>query len=102
LAAHETVRRVHGDGANARLAEVRCNLEHEAAAVIRGFKRVVDIRQRTIELDVDDGADHLRHAAFSLLCHLFLVRIHQPRWAAIPSSTTALRSRPPPPPRKAR
>ena len=40
---------------------------------IDGFERVVNIRQRAVEFDVDNGADHLRHTAFRYT-HLTLPR----------------------------
>jgi hypothetical protein len=35
------------------------HFEHQAIAAVRGFKRVQDCGQFTIELHVDDGADDL-------------------------------------------
>ncbi len=71
LAAHQTVGCVHGDRAHGGFPQVRRHFQNQAIAAVRGFKRIVDIGQITVELDVDDGADYLRHAALDLLCHLF-------------------------------
>ncbi len=59
LAAHETLGRVHGDGAHGVLAQVLGNFEHQAAVAVLGFERVQDRRQMVFELHVDDGADDL-------------------------------------------
>ena len=66
LTAHEAFRHVHGDAAHGILAEMLRHFEHEAVAAIGGFERVENLGQMTVELDVDDGADDLRHAAFCL------------------------------------
>ncbi len=59
LAAHQTFRGVHGDGAHRRLAEMLGDFEHQAIAAVLGFERVQDRRQFAFELHVDDGADDL-------------------------------------------
>ena len=48
--------------------EVLGDFENEAVAVVVGFQRVEDERQLTVEGDVDDGADDLRHASGCALC----------------------------------
>ena len=63
LAAHQTFGRVHCDAAHVVLAEMLGDLEHQAGAVVDRFERVEDRRQVAVELDVDDGADHLGDAA---------------------------------------
>ena len=45
LAAHQTFRRVHGDGAHGVFAEMLGDLEHKAVAVIVGFECVQDLGQ---------------------------------------------------------
>ena len=67
LAAHETFGRVHGDAAHGALAELLRDFEHEAVAAVRGLERVQNLRQVTVELHVDDGADDLRDAAGGLV-----------------------------------
>ena len=47
-------------------AQVLRHFEHQAVAVVRGLERVVDVRQVAVELDVDDGADHLGDALVRL------------------------------------
>ena len=65
-AAREAVRRVHGNGADRRFAEMLSDLENEVVgfardARIRDDDRVEDARELTRrELDVDDGTDDLR------------------------------------------
>src|SRR6266545_1841861 len=59
LAAHEAFAGVHRDGAYRRLAEVLRHFEHQAIAAVRGFERVQDRGQVTIELHVDDSANDL-------------------------------------------
>ena len=63
VAAREAFGRVHRDGANRVLAEVLRDFENKARAVVRRLQRVQDRRQVAVELDVDDGADHLAYAA---------------------------------------
>jgi hypothetical protein len=62
LAAHQTFGGVHGDGAHGVLAQVLRHFQHQAVAIVVGFKRVEDRRQIAIELHVDDGPDHLIYA----------------------------------------
>jgi hypothetical protein len=63
LAADEPFARVHGDGAHRVLAEMLRHFEDQAVAVIVGLQRIQDGRQAAVELDVDDGAHHLRYPA---------------------------------------
>ena len=62
LAAHQTLGRVHGDGADGVLAEMLGDLEHEALALVLGLERVENFRQMPVELHVDDGAHDLANA----------------------------------------
>ena len=63
LATGQAVSRVHGDRADDVLAEVLGDLEHQALALIVGFKRGQDRRKLAFESDVDDSADDLRDLA---------------------------------------
>ena len=63
LAANEAFGNVHGDAAHRAFAEMLGDFENQTVAVVLGFQRVQDLRQMTVELDVDDGADDLRDAA---------------------------------------
>ena len=63
LAAHQALGNVHGDAAHGVLAELLGDFEHELVAVVVGHQRVENRRQVAVELDVDDGADHLGDAA---------------------------------------
>jgi peptide chain release factor 1 len=63
LASDQTFGRVHRDGAHRTLAEMLGDLEHQAVAGVLGLQRIENCRQLTLELHVDDGAHHLRHAA---------------------------------------
>ena len=63
LAAHEALGNVHGDAAHRVLAELLGDFEHELVAIVVGRQRVENGRQVAVELDVDDGADHLGDAA---------------------------------------
>jgi len=58
---------VHRDGAHGVLAKVLGHFEHQPLAVVVGFQRVQDRRQRAVELHVHDGADDLGHLAHSSL-----------------------------------
>jgi peptide chain release factor 1 len=81
-AADEAVRRVHGDGAHRRLAEVLRNLEHEAAAVVGGFQGVQDLGQVALELHVHDGADDLGDSPLGgrrVQCHVVTLAVRAPR-----------------------
>jgi hypothetical protein len=71
MAAHETFRGVHGDGAHGVLAEVLGDLEHEPVALVVGLESVQDCRQVVVELHVDDGARDLADAT-NFACHLRL------------------------------
>ena len=63
LAANEAFGHVHRDAAHRVFAEMLGDFENQAVAVVLGFERVQDLRQMTVELDVDDGADDLRDVA---------------------------------------
>ena len=65
VATAQPLGRVHGDGAHRAVAEVLLHLEHETAAVLAdALEGVVDVGEPVaLELDVDDGADHLHHRA---------------------------------------
>ena len=76
-AAHHAVGRLHRDGADAVLAEVLFHFSDDVdrarPAVGPDSERVVDLRQvARLELDVDDGADHLNDLADSRLAICFL------------------------------
>ena len=70
LAADQAFGGVHGDGAHGVLAQMLGDFEHQAELLaglgvgVGGLQRVQDRRQVAVELDVDDGADHLGEAAF--------------------------------------
>ncbi len=68
LSAHQTFRRVHRHGADRRFAEMLGDFEHQPVALVAGFQRVQDLRQMTLELHVNDGADYLRDFS-SFACH---------------------------------
>ena len=68
-AAREPVRPVHGHGTHRVLAEVLRHLEHEPRLVVLDLERVENLRQRAVELHVDDGADDLGHLARGLVGH---------------------------------
>src|SRR5205814_5170154 len=65
-APYQTVRRVHGDGAHRRLAEVLRHLEHQVVLLVSearvgDVERVEDFRELADrKLDVDDGTYDLR------------------------------------------
>jgi peptide chain release factor 1 len=59
LPPHEPFRRIHGDGAHGRLAEMLGDFEHQAMVLILRFECVEDRRQIRLEMHVDDGADDL-------------------------------------------
>ena len=63
LAAHQALGNVHGDAAHRVLAELLGDFEHELVAIVVGRQRIENGRQVAVELDVDDGADHLGDAA---------------------------------------
>ncbi len=60
LAAHQAFGDVHGDGAHGVLAQVLRHFEHQTVVAVLGLERVENRRQVIFELDVDDGANHLR------------------------------------------
>jgi hypothetical protein len=68
-AAHQTFGGVHGDRAHGVFAEMLRHLEHKANLLagarvdVGGLECVQDRGQLALELDVDDGADHLGEAA---------------------------------------
>ncbi len=62
-AAHQTLGGVHGDGADHILAKVLRDLENEALVAVAGLERGENLRQFGVELNVDNGADHLGDAA---------------------------------------
>ena len=72
LAADQAFGGVHGDGAHGVLAQMLGDFEHQADFLaglgvdVRGLQRVQDRRQLAVELDVDDGADHLDEAALGV------------------------------------
>lgn len=68
-ATDQTFGRVHGDGADGVLAQVLGHFQHQALAVVLGFQSVQNRRKLTVELHVDDGADHLRDFSIGL-CHV--------------------------------
>ena len=72
LTAHETVGRVHRDGANRALAEMLRYFQDEAVALVLRLKRVQDRGERAVELHVDDGSGYLPHPANSSIAHLSL------------------------------
>jgi hypothetical protein len=75
LAAHEALGRVHGDGAHCVLAQVLGHFQHQPLAVVVGLERVENRGQITLELHVDDGADHLGDLAGGFLVgHCFSLR----------------------------
>eukprot|EP00123_Amoebidium_parasiticum_P007880 comp18430_c0_seq1/m.19678 comp18430_c0_seq1/g.19678 ORF comp18430_c0_seq1/g.19678 comp18430_c0_seq1/m.19678 type:complete len:536 (+) comp18430_c0_seq1:33-1640(+) len=63
LAAYETLRTVHGNGAHGVLTQVLGDLEHEALAILLQLESRQNGRQLAIELHVHDGTDHSHHAA---------------------------------------
>ena len=66
LPAHEPFGRVHGDGADGRLAEMLRDLEHEPLTLVLRLKRVQNRGKVFAELHVDDRADHLRDVSDKL------------------------------------
>ena len=73
LAAGQALGGVHGDGAHGVLAQMLGDFEHQADFLaglgvdVLGLQRVQDRRQLAIlELDVDDGADHLEEFALGI------------------------------------
>ena len=68
---------VHGDAAHGVFAEMLRDFEDEAVALVGGLQRVQDLRQVTVELHVDDGADDLGDAARGLgwRSHVFVLRL---------------------------
>ena len=69
-AAHETVRRTHGDTADRVVTEVLCNLDHKDFPVLPAdLDRVIDLRKVALrEPDVQNGTDDL--------CYLTNVFLH--------------------------
>ena len=63
LAADQTFRRIHRDGAHRGFTEMLGDLEHEAVAAVLRLERVQNGRQVAFELHVDDGADDLGDAS---------------------------------------
>jgi hypothetical protein len=81
-AAHQAVRRVHGDGAHGAFAEVLRHFEDEAAAVVFGFEGVQDLGQVALELHVHDGADDLGDSPRGgrrVQCHIATLAVRAPR-----------------------
>ena len=68
LATHEPFGRVHRDAAHGVLAEVLRHFEHKPVAEICRLECVENLRQVTLELHVNDRADHLRNTTLRL-CH---------------------------------
>ncbi len=69
LAADETVRRVHRDGAHGVLAQFLRHFQHKGAVADLRRQRVVDIGQFAFELHVHDSAQNLRDATDRIVCH---------------------------------
>jgi len=67
-APHQTLGRVHRDGAHGVLAKVLCHLKDQAVALVVGFQRVQNRRQVVVELDVHNGPDDLSDFAFCIGC----------------------------------
>lgn len=63
LATHEALRRVERNRAHAVATQVLGDLEHESVLRALDLQSVVDGRQFAVELDIDDGTDHLRNLA---------------------------------------
>ena len=63
LAAHESFRNIHCDGAHGVLAQMLRDFEHQAVVAVLGLERIQDRRQMVVELHVDDGPDDLRDAS---------------------------------------
>ena len=81
LAAHEPIRRVHGDAADRALAQVLRHLQNQAVALIVDVKGVQNRRKLALEVHVHDRAqdlgdlpDHISRRHLALL-PLELVRI---------------------------
>ncbi len=68
LAANQTFGGVHRDAAHRVLTEMLRHFENQAVAEVLRFERVENFREVTVELHVDDGADHLRNTTLRL-CH---------------------------------
>jgi hypothetical protein len=93
LAAHETFRGVHGDGADSVLAKMLRHFEHETRTVVLRLQRVQDLRQVLVELHVHHGAGDLANMALgalafgdSLLLRLRLCDHSFPCHRSVPSS----------------
>ncbi len=69
LAADQSLRRVHRNGADGVLAEVLRDLEDEPGAIVLRLERVQDRRQMARELHVHHRADHLGDFTCCLVCH---------------------------------
>ncbi len=69
-AAHQAVGRVHRDRAHDVLAELLRHFEDQRAAGVVDGQRVQDLRQFTVEMDIDDGADDLGDAADAVSGHV--------------------------------
>src|SRR5690606_18173552 len=68
-AARQAVRRGHGDSAHLAATDVLLHLGNDAdvrtavLALTADLESVVDLRDPTLELDVDHGSDHLDHTS---------------------------------------
>ena len=77
-AADETVRGVHGDGADGALAEMLRDLKHQRLLADLEGQRVQDRGQLGGELHVHDGAEDLRDLA-DIVLHDWFVLLRPPR-----------------------
>lgn len=64
LTAHKTLGGVQSDGSHVVATQVLGDLEHESVFDTLNLKRVVDGRQRPLELHVHDGTNNLRNLSF--------------------------------------
>ncbi len=84
LAARHAVGRIHGDGADLVLAEMLGDLEHQGLALIGRAQGRHDGRQIGVEVDVHDGAHHLRYRADIVLAHDLPRSLPDPQTASAP------------------
>ena len=66
LAAHQTLARIHRDGADRRFAEMLGDFEHQTMALVLRFQGIEDRGQMILEVHVDHGADDLGDASDGL------------------------------------
>ena len=69
-AAHQPVGRIHRDRADNVLPELLRHFEDQSSAAIIDVQRGQDRRQLAVEVDVDDGADHLRNGTDGIPGHV--------------------------------